>query len=379
MFGKGVRLFRLLGFEVKIDFSWVIIALLIAWSLSTGLFPYQVKDLSTGTYWVMGIGGAIGLFLSIIAHEFSHSLVARKRGIQMKGITLFIFGGVAEMGDEPPDARSEFLMAGVGPLSSIVIAVLFYAVYRLGGAGLSVPVQAVVGYLAYINAILAGFNLVPAFPLDGGRMLRSGLWAWKKDFRWASRTAANIGSGFGVFLVVLGVLNVVSGNFIGGMWWFLIGMFLQKAAKASYERAVTRQVLQGRRVEDFMKSNPVTVSGSLSLEQFVNDYVYTYHYKMFPVTSDGGKLEGCITTKQVKGVPREEWEKTTVGEVAEACGNANSVSPDIGAEEALSRMRTNGTSRVMVVENGTLAGVLSLKDLMDFLSLKEELGDGARS
>lgn len=204
MFGKGVKLFRLLGFEVKVDFSWVIIALLVAWSLSTGLFPYQVKDLSTGTYWLMGIVGAVGLFGSIIVHEFCHSLVARKSGIPMKGITLFIFGGVAEMGDEPPDARSEFLMAGVGPLSSLIIAGIFYAVFRIGGDGFPVGVKAVVGYLAYINAILAGFNLVPAFPLDGGRMLRSGLWAWKKDFRWASRTAANIGSGFGVFLIVLG-------------------------------------------------------------------------------------------------------------------------------------------------------------------------------
>lgn len=375
MFGKGVKLFKLLGFEVKVDFSWVIIALLIAWSLSTGLFPYQVKDLSAGTYWLMGIVGAVGLFISIIAHEFSHSLVARKNGIQMKGITLFIFGGVAEMGDEPPDARSEFLMAGVGPLSSLIIAGLFYAAYRLGGGGLPVPVKAVVGYLAYINAILAGFNLVPAFPLDGGRMLRSGLWAWKKDFRWASRTAANIGSGFGVFLVVLGVLNVVTGNFIGGMWWFLIGMFLQKAAKASYERAVTRQVLQGRRVRDFMKTDPVTVSPSLSLKEFVNDYVYTYHYKMFPVSDDGDRLAGCVTTKHVKKVSREDWKKTTVGEVAEACSDSNSVGPDIGAEEALSRMRANGTSRVMVVRGDNLVGVLSLKDLMDFLSLKEEFGD----
>ena len=179
MFGKRLRLFKLLGFEVRIDWSWIIIAVLIAWSLSTGLFPFHYKNLSTQTYWLMGIAGAAGLFLSIIAHEFCHSLVARKYGLPMKGITLFIFGGVAEMGDEVPSPKAEFMMAAVGPLSSIVIAAIFYGIYTLGKVNFSEPINGIVGYLAFINAILAGFNLVPAFPLDGGRMLRSVLWGWK--------------------------------------------------------------------------------------------------------------------------------------------------------------------------------------------------------
>jgi len=209
MFGKRFKLFKLMGFEVGIDASWVIIAILIAWSLSTGVFPFQYKDLATQTYWMMGILGAIGLFLSIIAHEFCHSLVARKSGMPMKGITLFIFGGVAEMGEEPPSAKAEFQIAVVGPLSSIAIALLFYAIYALGEVGgWPPPFNGVVAYLAMINMLLAVFNLIPAFPLDGGRILRSILWGWKKNLRWATRVASGIGSGFGIFLIVLGVIRI---------------------------------------------------------------------------------------------------------------------------------------------------------------------------
>jgi len=187
MFGKRIKLFKLLGFEVRVDWSWIIIAILIAWSLSKGLFPSYYKNLSTQTYWWMGIIGAAGLFLSIIVHELSHSLVARKYGLPMKGITLFIFGGVAEMEEEPPSARAEFMMAIAGPLSSILIALVFYGIQAAGKqAGLAAPVTGVVGYLAMINGILAGFNLLPAFPLDGGRVLRSILWGVKKNLRWAT-------------------------------------------------------------------------------------------------------------------------------------------------------------------------------------------------
>ena len=175
MFSKRINLFKLLGFQVRIDLSWIIIAVLVAWSLSEGLFPFQVQGLSTRTYWIMGIVGALGLFLSIIIHEFSHSLVARKYGMRMKGITLFIFGGMAEMSEEPPSPKAEFMMAAVGPVSSVIIAGVFYAVYAAGATGgIPRPVNGVVRYLAYINALLAAFNLLPAFPLAGLRPLRRG-------------------------------------------------------------------------------------------------------------------------------------------------------------------------------------------------------------
>jgi len=375
MFGKRVRLFKLLGFEVRIDWSWIIIAILIAWSLSTGLFPFHYKNLSTQTYWLMGIVGAAGLFLSIIAHEFCHSLVARKYELPMKGITLFIFGGVAEMGEEAPSPKAEFMMAAVGPLSSIVIALIFFAIYTVGKGSFSEPINGVVGYLASINAILAGFNLVPAFPLDGGRMLRSALWGWKNNIRWATRVSANIGNGFGIFMIIFGVFHVLTGNFVGGMWWFLIGMFIQGAAKAAYQQLVTRKALQGEPVERFMKTEIVTVQPSVSLQELIENYVYRHHFKMFPMVEDSNKLLGCVTTKQVKAMPCDEWSKTEVRDVATRCSGKNTIHPKADAVEALSRMKRNDASRLMVTEGDKIVGIIALKvkDLLDFLSLKVEL------
>ena len=199
MFGHRMKLFKLLGFEVRIDASWIVIAVLVTWSLAKGAFPSWYPNLTPATYWIMGVVGALGLFVSIVAHEFCHSLVARKFGMPMKGITLFIFGGVAEMGDEPPTAKAEFMMAIAGPLSSLAIGGCCYLIYLLGlQSQWPTPVNAVNYYLFYINVILAAFNLLPAFPLDGGRVLRSILWGAKGNMRWATRVSSSIGSAFGL-------------------------------------------------------------------------------------------------------------------------------------------------------------------------------------
>ena len=208
MFGKRIRLFKLLGFEVRLDLSWIIIAVLVTWSLAKGLFPFLYPDLAPEVYWGMGAAGALGLFASIVFHEFCHSLVARKFGMAMKGITLFIFGGVAEMGEEPPTARAEFLMAVAGPLSSFFLSGVFYFIFQAGLNGdWPEPLNGVLRYLSGINALLAAFNLLPAFPLDGGRILRSILWGTKQDLQWATRISAGIGSGFGIVLIISGYLS----------------------------------------------------------------------------------------------------------------------------------------------------------------------------
>ena len=373
MFGRRVKLFKLLGFQVSIDWSWIIIAVLIVWSLSSGFFPYLYKDLSKGTYLWMGIVGALGLFLSIIVHEFCHSLVARSKGMPMKGITLFIFGGVAEMTEEPPDAKTEFLMAAAGPFSSIIIAVVFYGIYSITEGVLITPISAVIRYLAMINAILAVFNLLPAFPLDGGRILRSILWSVKKDIRKATRISSKIGGGFAYGFIFLGILSIIRGNFVGGMWWVLIGMFLQNATKMSYQQLITRQALSGEPVSRFMVSDPVSVPPDISLAELVDRFIYKYHYKMFPVVR-GDDLAGCITTRQVREVPREEWGRKTVGEIMARCTLDNTIGPDADAIKALSAMNRTGSSRLMVVEGQKkLVGIIALKDLLKFLSVKVEL------
>jgi Zn-dependent protease/CBS domain-containing protein len=375
MFGRRMKLFNLMGFEVRIDLSWLIIAGLVTWSLAAGLFPYLYPWETTETYWFMGAIGALGLFISIIAHEFCHSIVARKFGMAMKGITLFIFGGVAEMGDEPPTAKAEFMMAIVGPLSSIGIGVIFYLIHLYGNsAGWSPPINGVVYYIAYINGILAAFNLIPAFPLDGGRVLRSILWGIKGNLRWATRVSSAIGSAFGIGLIILGIFWFIRGNLIGGVWMFFIGLFLRNAAQMSYQQLLVRKSLEGEKVRRFMNRHPVAVPDSLTIKDLVEDYIYKYHYKIFPVMS-GDRLVGCVTTRQVKEIPREEWGRETVRQAATPCSAENTISPDTDAVKALAMMSQGGVSRLMVVEGGHLVGLVTLKDLLDFFSLKVELED----
>jgi len=374
MFGKRITLFKLLGFEVHIDPSWLIIVLLVIWSLTKGWFPSNYRDLAPATYLWMGICGAAGLFFSIVFHELCHSLVARRFGLPMKGITLFVFGGVAEMSDEPSSAKAEFLMAVAGPLSSILLGLMLYVVTALGGEVLSTPVTGVIDYLAAINFFLAVFNLLPAFPLDGGRVLRAALWQWKKNLRWATRIASRIGTGFGIFLILIGIFYVVMGNIINGIWLFMIGMFLRNAAQMSYQQVLIRKALEGETVQHFMKKDPVTVPSSISIKELVEDYIYNYHYKMYPVV-EGGDLIGCITSRQVKDIPRDLWTSRTVGNVAIRSSPKNTIDPSTDALKALSVMSRTGNSRLMVVDDGKLVGIITLKDIMGFISIKLELDE----
>jgi len=373
MFGKSITLVKLFGFEVKIDLSWLILGLLISWTLARGLFPNSYKGLSASTYWTMGIAGALGLLVSIVFHELWHSLVARRFGLPMKSITLFIFGGVAEMTEEPPHPRAEFFMAVAGPLSSIFFGLLLLGLGYLGGSdGWSRPVIGVINYLGFLNLILAGFNLLPAFPLDGGRVLRAVLWGWKDNIRWATRIASRIGSAFGLVLILIGVLEFVFGNVVGGVWMFLIGMFLRGASQSAYKQLLIRRALEGESVRKFMKEDPVTVSPKISLQELVEDYIFKHHFKMYPVVEEG-RLLGCVTLNQVKEVPKEEWASRRVGDLALHCTDENTISPEEDAMKALALMSRMNASRLMVVEGEKLVGVIALKDMMKLLSLKLDL------
>ncbi len=373
MFGKSLTLVKLFGFEVKINASWLLLGILIVWSLAQGLFPSLHPGLAVVTYWLMGVAGAVGLLVSIVFHELWHSLVARRFGLPMKGITLFIFGGVAEMSDEPPSAKAEFLMAVAGPLSSVVLGGIFLAIGFIGHGGRwSVPVVGVTDYLGFLNLVLAAFNFIPAFPLDGGRVLRSILWGWKNDLSWATRVASGVGTGFAFILMGLGALQFLLGSLIGGIWMFLIGLFLRGASQMSYRQLLVRNALQGERVRDFMKADPVTVPPGITVQELVDRYILKHHYKMYPVVEDG-RLVGCVTLSQVKDIPRAEWSARRVGDMEIACGPDRTVSPDDDAMKALSLMSRLNASRLMVVEAGTLRGVITLKDMMGLIALKADL------
>jgi len=369
MFGQRYRLFSVFGFNVHLDPSWLILGVLLTWSLARGLFPAYYEGFPDSVYWWMGLAGTLGLFLSIIFHELCHSLVARKFGIPMKGITLFIFGGVAEMGDEPPGARAEFLMSLSGPAASVLAGAVFLGANSAAEEFLSAPTLAVLEYLGWINLLLAGFNLLPAFPLDGGRILRSILWKWRGSLGLATRTASGIGSLFGILLMLLGLLTIFQGNPIGGIWWILIGLFLKNAAENSYRQVLINRALEGEKIRRFMVTEPVTVPDSISLSELVEGYIYRYHHKMYPVVKSGNVL-GCITIRQIKSVPKDEWPVRKVGEISSRLSPENTIRPDTGAAEALSLMSRSGNSRLIVLENDRLAGILSLKDMLQFLSLR---------
>ena len=294
----------------------------------------------------------------------------------MKGITLFIFGGVAEMEDEPANAKTEFLMAIVGPLSSAVLGGIFLLIYR--GAILAhwpASVWGVLQYLGWLNFLLAVFNMIPAFPLDGGRVFRSILWAAKGNLRWATRVAAAFGTGFGMLLIVLGLLTFIMGGFITGIWYFLIGLFVRGAAQMSYRQVLIRSALGGETISRFMQTNPIVVSPSVSLNDLVNNYFLQYHYRMFPVASDG-TLVGCVTTRQIRNLPRDQWDQRSVQDVLAPCSAENTVPRNTDAMKALSIMNRTGNSRLMVVDGDHLVGIVTLKDMLKFLDLKLDLEGG---
>ena len=280
MFTRTVTLFKLFGFAVRIDISWLVILVLVVWSLAAGVFPAQYKGLPSAAYLAMGLAGAFALFASIVFHELSHSLVARRFGLPIRGITLFLFGGVAEMAGEPPSAKAEFFMAAAGPLSSVVLALAFLGVSFVGAdSNWPAPVVGVLRWAALINGMLAVFNLIPGVPLDGGRILRSILWHLQGDLRRATRIAATVGAGFGMLLIAMGFVNLLFAQPLGGLWWILIGMFLRGAARQSYRQVVIRQSLRGEPVSRFMNPDPVAVAPHVSIEDLVENYIYRYHFR----------------------------------------------------------------------------------------------------
>jgi Zn-dependent protease/CBS domain-containing protein len=368
----------LLGFEIRFDLTWLILVALIVWSLSAGLFPSTYADLPTSTYVWMGILGAIGLFSSILLHELAHSVVGQRLGMRIRGITLFALGGASELSEEPATARAEFLMAIAGPVASVILAVVVYllgwAITAVAGPG---PLVAVLGYIVGMNLILAGFNMIPAFPLDGGRVLRAALWAWRGDVAWATRVATMAGGGVGLGLIFLGIVNALTGDAVGGMWLVLIGLFIRASAAATYQRLVAGQLLAGVPVRQLMKSELVTVPPTLPAAELVESYLLQRSLKRVPVLDEAGRVLGCVGVEEVKRVPAEQRPFRSVGDILTPLGADSTISPDAEAKQALEQMQRSGQSRLFVTEADRLIGVLTLRDLLQYLSVKSELQAGS--
>lgn len=368
-----IVLFDVAGFAVKVDWSWAIIAVLIAWSLAEGFFPSLYAGLPPLTYWWMGVAGVIGLFLSILLHELSHSVVARYYKVPIRGITLFIFGGVAELEEEPHSPKIEFRMAIAGPIVSLGLGGLLYVFIKVGqGAAWPEPVIGILHYLMSLNIVLAVFNLMPGFPLDGGRVLRAVLWARWRDLHRATRVASKAGVWFGTVLMGLGALSFLGGDLGAGIWWILIGLFLRNAAAGAYYDLRTRELMRSRKVRDFMTGSPIAVHPEMSIQRFVDDFILRYHHEFYPVVIDG-RIIGSVSLAQIRTVPRDSWTSKTVGDVLLPLSDENAIEAGIGATAALRIMQRHRATRLMVIDGGILVGILALKDLLKSLSLEVNL------
>tara|TARA_R110001606_G_scaffold263877_1_gene412516 strand:+ start:3474 stop:4616 length:1143 start_codon:yes stop_codon:yes gene_type:complete len=370
MFGNSFLLFKLFGIEIRINPGWAVIATLVAWSLAQGIFPELYAGLDTSAYWAMAIVAVVGLGVSIVVHELAHSIVAARYGTPVSSITLFMFGGVAALEQEPKAPIPELLMALAGPAMSLLLAGLFFGgSIALGGVE-QYPVRAgVFHYLALLNMVLAIFNLVPAFPMDGGRALRATIWAVTGDIRTATRRASIVGKYIGTGFMLAGVLAVVTGNLVGGIWWMLIGGFIRASAIGSFMNTRIESVLEGLPVSRFMTANPDTITTDLSLADFVENHLYRFGHDMFPVLKDG-RPAGTIGLGEVRKVPKDAWHQTLTGDIMTPLVPVKTIAGDETALNALLQMQKNGLNRLLVIDGGTLLGVIVLKDLMELLSMK---------
>ena len=370
MFGNSFLLFKLFGIEIRINPGWAVIATLVAWSLAQGIFPELYAGLDTSAYWAMAIVAVVGLGVSIVVHELAHSLVAARYGTPVSSITLFMFGGVAALEQEPKAPIPELLMALAGPAMSLLLAGLFFGGSLALGGVEQYPVRAgVFHYLALLNMVLAIFNLVPAFPMDGGRALRATIWAVTGDIRTATRRASIVGKYIGTGFMLAGVLAVVTGNLVGGIWWMLIGGFIRASAIGSFMNTRIESVLEGLPVSRFMTANPDTITTDLSLADFVENHLYRFGHDMFPVLKDG-RPAGTIGLGEVRKVPKDAWHQTLTGDIMTPLVPVKTIAGDETALNALLQMQKNGLNRLLVIDGGTLLGVIVLKDLMELLSMK---------
>lgn len=373
MFGPSIKLFDLLGFPIRIDASWFVIAALIVWSLSSGYFPQALPGMGPMTYLALSLAAMIGLFGSLILHELAHSLVARRYGLGIGGITLFLFGGVAELSEEPKSATSEFWIAIAGPVMSATLALAF----GLGAATLPElgTLAVLLGYLAAVNLMLAVFNMLPAFPLDGGRVLRAWLWQRAGDLQEATRKASGTGVIIAAALMGLGFVSAMSGGGIGGFWLILIGFFVLTASRSAYQQLVLRDSLRGRRVGDLMTPNPQTASPEMRLATLVDQVMLAHAVSFVPVVSDG-QILGQIDTRLVRSVPRATWQDRDVGSVMAPIDPNSLISPQMTAQDALERLIKGPARKLIVVDRGVVCGVLSLRDLLGHIAVVQALGGG---
>lgn len=368
---SSIRVGRIAGVEVGVNWTWFLVFFLIAWSLAVGVFPEQNPGLPQGAYWAMGAIAAVLFFASILLHELGHAVQARRDQVEIEGITLWLFGGVARFKSLYGSPGAEFRIAIAGPLVTTAIAAVLIAFGN--AAPLPTGVEGVVVWLGYINVLLLVFNLLPALPLDGGRLLHAALWRVKRDQAWATRVAAAIGAGFGFVMVGGGFALLLSGAGFGGLWIAVLGWFLSTAAGAEAQQMAARRALQGVKVGDLMARDPVTVERGTSVGRFVDDIARETHFTSYPVV-EGTRPVGLVTFRCVADLPRERWDDERVDDCMLERDRVPVVRPDEDAAEALVGLAGGDVNRALVVEDDRLAGVLSISDLVRAVELGARRG-----
>jgi Zn-dependent protease/CBS domain-containing protein len=361
------------GVEVRLSWSLLIVFALLVWSLTDGIFPSQNPGLSHGTYLTMAIVAAVLFLVSILLHELGHSWVARREGIEVDSITLWLFGGVSQFKSRFKSAGAEFRVAVTGPLVSIGLGVLFVLIAL---ADLPSSVDGVAAWLGYINLILGVFNLFPATPLDGGRVLHAALWRAKGDYAWATRIASEIGQGFGYLFIALGLAMFIFQGSFSGAWLAFIGWYLLQGARAEARYVATEQALGGLRVRDLMVRHPVTVDADTTIGRFIDDVAWSQRFTTYPVL-DGGRPVGLLAFASVAAVPRSEWDTRRVRDTMIPFDEVPRLTEDEPAVDALAELSAPTKNRALVVDDGHLAGLLSITDLARALEVGRRPARGA--
>ena len=367
----NIPLGRILGIQIGLDYSWFVIFALLTWMLAGSYYPAEFKNWSHFLYWFMGATTAIMLFVSVLLHELGHSVVALRYKIPVRSITLFLFGGVAQIGAEPPSAIAEFLIAIAGPLVSLVLTGIFCIVQPLVAGML--PLLALAKYLAYINLALVLFNLIPGYPLDGGRVFRAIVWAITGNMRRATLIAANVGRFFAFMLIFVGAWQMFTGNFGGGIWVAFIGWFLDNAASAQVQQEMFQGLLAGHKVSQAMSTHCPVVSADLTLQELVDDHILTSGQRCYLVRR-GEDTVGLMTLHRLKEVPRTEWKRTSAAQVMLPLEKLKLTSPDAELSAALQKMDRDGVNQLPVIKDQHVTGMLSREDILTFLRTIRELG-----
>jgi Zn-dependent protease/predicted transcriptional regulator len=375
MLRNGIPIGKAFGISLKLHVSWFIIFALVTWALTASYFPSAYPAWSLGTKIAAGIITSLLFFGSVLAHELMHSIVSQHQGIPVKSITLFIFGGVSQISGEPKQPKDEFRMAIAGPMTSLIIGGICWSIWFAlqDIAGPAELISAIAYWLGWINLFLAGFNLIPGFPLDGGRVLRSILWGRSHDIRKATKTASNIGRGVGFLFIFGGIFLIFYGLWFNGLWIILIGWFLENAAVGSYRQVALQDMLQGHTVDEIMSRDCLIVSPEITIEQLVNEHILTSGRRCFPVVSDGHAL-GLVTLHNIKAVPRDLWSTQKVREVMTPLDKLKWVQPGDELSSVLRILTEGDINQLPVVQDHNIVGIVGRDNLLSFIEVRSGLG-----